>query len=316
MRGLSSADLAGFVAVAGSGHLTASAAELGISQPSLSRRVARVEAQVGAGLFERTGRRLRLNARGRAFLPHAVAVLDQLRDGTVKVHRLMDPEQGTVRLDFMHSLGTWLVPGLLRSYRSVHPHVNFVLHQDAARPLAERVLADDADLALVGPRPVGAGAAGSPLGWAELCSQPLAIAFPEDHPLAAAGPVPVSLEQVGEEDFIAMRPGYGTRLLLDELLQQADLQPDFVFESMELSTVAGLVSAGLGVALLPMNDPYLAPTGVVLRPLEPPARRELGVVWRRDAAAAPPVDQFRRFIVEQETVGGATGAPWNGGGEL
>lgn len=293
---LGSAELAGFVAVAHSGHLSDTAAELDISQPSLSRRIARVEAQVGATLFDRHGRRLRLNSRGRAFLPQAQAALAALADGVTRVRRLMDPEQGTVRLDFMHSLGTWLVPELLRSYRTAHPGVHFALHQDAAQALVERVLDDASDIALVGPRPPGAGEAGSPLGWWRLSAQRLAIALSEDHPLAGAGPVPIRIEEVAGEDFISMRPGYGTRLLLDQLLREAQLQPTFVFESMELSTVAGLVSAGLGVALLPMDDPYLAPTGVVLRPLVPPAQRELGMVWRRTEEPAPPVDQFRDFI--------------------
>lgn len=298
MRGmnLGTDDLTGFVAVAASGRLTATAGELGISQPSLTRRIARVESYVGAELFDRAGRRLRLNPRGRAFLPHAEEMLRQLHDATAEVHRLMDPELGTVRLDFMHSLGTWLVPDLLRAYRAEHPEVDFALHQDAALPLVERVLADDADIALVGPRPRATRSADAGLGWVELRRQRLALALPGDHPLAVEGEPPIRLEAVAQEDFITMRPGYGTRQLLDELLREADLHPEFVFESMELSTVSGLVSAGLGVAVLPMDDPYLAPNGVVLRPLEPPAYRELGMVWRRGVEPAPAVDQFRGFV--------------------
>lgn len=303
---LGTADLSGFVAVAASGHLTATAAELGISQPSLTRRIARVEVAVGADLFDRTGRRLRINTRGRAFLPHAEAVLSQLRDGVTKVHRLMDPDRGTVRLDFMHSLGTWLVPDLLRSYRESHPEVNFALHQNAALPLIERVIADDSDLALVGPRPKATHGEDAELGWLELRRQRLALALPEDHPLAG-DESPVSLREVGHEGFITMAAGYGTRLLLDNLLREADLQPAFVFESMELSTVSGLVSAGLGVAVLPMDDPYLAPGGVVLRPLQPAAYRELGMVWRRDGHPAPPVDQFRDFVASFVASGGEQG---------
>lgn len=307
MTELSFAELRGFLAVATGGHLTGAAAELGISQPALSRRVARVEQYLGAELFDRGGRALRLNNRGRAFLPHAEAAVAQLREGAARVQRLMDPERGLVRLDFIHSLGTWLVPDLLRSYRTAHPRVDFSLHQDAARPLVERVLADAADIALVGPRPLGAGDPGNELGWHLLHRQRLAIALPEDHPLAAAGDFPLHLSEVQREDFIVMRPGYGTRMLLDQLLSEHGFNPNLVFEAMELSTVAGLVSAGLGVALLPLDDPYLAPTGVVLRPLAPAFHRELGVVWRADAAPAPPVDQFREFIAGLGDPGTAAG---------
>ncbi|WP_080796272.1 LysR family transcriptional regulator [Corynebacterium pacaense] len=289
-------DLRGFIAVAASGHLTDTADALGVPQPTLTRRIRRVEAAVGADLFDRGGRRLSLNARGRAFLPHAVRMLDELADGSAKVARLMDPERGTVRLDFMHSLGTWMVPDLLRDYRARHRLVDFRLHQGAAQVLIDRVLDDASDLALVGPRPEEAG---TELGWHQLRLQRLALAVPEGHRLAEPGAVPIDLREASEENFIGMFPGYGTRLLLDRISADLGFTPTLVFESMELTTVAGLVSAGLGVALLPLDDPYLAPVGLVLRPLDPPAHRELGLVWRAGAEPAPPVDLFRQFVMQR-----------------
>ena len=292
MSDISVVDLRGFIAVAESGHLTETAQALGIPQPTLTRRIRRVETAVGASLFDRVGRRLALNSRGRAYLPHARAALGDLAEGGAKVARLMDPERGTVRLDFMHSLGTWMVPDLLRDYRALHPGVDFQLHQGAARVLIERVLADAADVALVGPRPAEAG---DTLGWHQLELQRLALAVPEGHRLAVEGPV--DLREAADEAFIGMLPGYGTRMLLDRIAGGLGFTPQLVFESMELTTVAGLVSAGLGVALLPLDDPYLAPQGLVLRPLDPPQHRELGLVWRAGAQEAPPVDQFRRFVM-------------------
>ncbi|MDO5669276.1 MAG: LysR family transcriptional regulator [Corynebacterium sp.] len=292
MYDASAADLRGFVAVAESGHLTETAQALGIPQPTLSRRIRRVETVVGAELFDRLSRRLVLNARGRAYLPHARSALTELAEGRAKVARLMDPESGTVRLDFMHSLGTWMVPDLLRDYRALHPGVDFQLHQGASRALIDRVLADATDVALVGPRPAEAGGT---LGWHQLELQRLALAVPEGHRLAGQGPI--DLREAAAEPFIGMLPGYGTRMLLDRIAADLDFTPQLVFESMELTTVVGLVSAGLGVALLPLDDPYLAPQGIVLRPLDPPQHRELGLVWRAGAQEAPPVDQFRRFVM-------------------
>ncbi|MBX8996917.1 LysR family transcriptional regulator [Corynebacterium testudinoris] len=287
-------ELRGLLAVAESGHLTEASELLDVSQPTLTRRIQRIEKAVGADLFDRSGRRIALNARGRAFLPHARTIVAELAAGTAKVGRLMDPAHGTVRLDFMHSLGTWMVPDLLRDYRALYPHVDIRLHQGAARELVDRVLIDAADLALVGPRPPEAGTG---IGWHQLRVQRLALAIPEDHPLAQPGPVPIDIRDARDEGFVGMLPGYGTRLLLDRVTEEAGFHPRLVFESMELTTVAGLVSAGLGVALLPLDDPYLAPRGIVLRPLDPPAHRELGLVWRAGASEAPPVDKFREFIV-------------------
>lgn len=279
-------DVRGFVAVAESLHVGAAADRLGLSQSALTRRIQRLEAALGADLFDRSGRQLTLNARGDAFLPHARGMLASWRAGADSVSRLMDPERGTVRLDFMHSLGTWMVPDLLRGYRAHHPHVDIRLHQGAAQELVDRVRAGHSDLALVGPRPDAPD-----LGWHQLELQRLAVGVPEGH--WAAGRDCVAMADLAEEDFIGMLPGYGTRMLLDALATEAGFTPRLVFESMELTTVAGLVTAGLGCALLPLDDPYLGAENLV--PIEPPRYRELGLVWK-PGAPAPPVDRFRAFV--------------------
>ncbi|WBT09284.1 LysR family transcriptional regulator [Corynebacterium sp. SCR221107] len=282
-------DVRGVVAVAQVGLVGAAADELGISQSALTRRVQRIEKDLGATLFERSGRRLVPNSRGQAFLEPAKAMLAAQQRARDAVSRLMDPELGTVRLDFMHSLGTWMVPDLLKSYRELHPRVDIRLHQGAARELQERVVAGESDIALVGPRPVDADSA---LGWHQIKLQRLGLAVPDGH--WAAGQANARLANFAEEAFIGMLPGYGTRMLLDALATSAGFNPKLVFESMELTTVAGLVSAGLGCALLPLDDPYLQVDNLI--PLDPPAYRELGLIWRK-ADDAPPVRQLRDAII-------------------
>ncbi|STD00557.1 LysR family transcriptional regulator [Corynebacterium renale] len=293
-------DLRSFLAVATSHDpLIDVASSLGIGQPTLSRRLARVETYAGATLFDRAGRSLVLNTRGRAFVVRARAALEALEGGRAEVRRLMDPERGTIRLDFMHSLGTWMVPDILREYRRQHPDVHFELHQGAASYLLDRVRSDASDLALVGPRP------DADMQWQQLARQRLAVAVP-----AGEGSGPIALEDVADARWIGVLPGYGTRTLLDTLTAAAGFRPDVVFESMELTTVAGLVAAGLGVALLPLGDPNLQILGIELRPIEPAAYRELGVAWRGDGpggsggavsggaggAVGPAVAQFLEFL--------------------
>lgn len=180
-------DVRGVVAVAEQGLVGAAADDLGISQSALTRRVQRIEQQLGASLFSRTGRRLVLNSRGVAFVQHARTMLNAQTAARDAVARLMDPERGTVRLDFMHSLGTWMVPDLVKAYRAQHPHVDIRLHQGAARELVERVLAGESDLALVGPRPAGVAQSGesapsssvTEIGWHQIELQRLGLAVPE-----------------------------------------------------------------------------------------------------------------------------------------
>ena len=184
-------DLDWFLDLARTRHMGDSAANLGIPQPTLSRRLARLEAALGAKLFDRDGRGLELNTRGRAFADAATAATEALRAGAAEVARLVDPAHGPVRLDFMHSLGTWMVPEILRAARTTRPDSAISLHQGAARLLVDRVLADEADLALVGPQPPES-LAGGPLAWTPLARQRLAIGLPADHRLAGS-PAPLRL---------------------------------------------------------------------------------------------------------------------------
>src|SRR5699024_5606878 len=237
-------------------------------------------------------RKLVLNTRGQAFLPHAKAMIDERTQAIDNVTRLMDPERGRVRLDFMHSLGTWMVPDLLRSYRQIYPHVQFALHQGASQYLIDRIRAGASDIALVGPKPQELAAPGQvTLGWHQLELQRSAIAVPEGH--WASESTSIAMAELADEPFIGMLPGYGTRMLLDSLAAGAGFLRRFVFGSRASCTVAGLVEACLGCALLPLDDPYLNATNLI--PLEPARSRELGMVWR-DGDDAPPVNQFREFI--------------------
>ncbi|WP_426718610.1 LysR substrate-binding domain-containing protein [Corynebacterium auriscanis] len=291
-----------FLDLAVSQNMVDSALSLGVSQSALSRRLSALEEEVNAELFDRRGRHLILNECGRALAAHTRDALESWERGVAEVHRLMDPEKGTVRLDFMHSLGTWMVPDLLRSYRELHPQVEFKLVQGAAQTLIDHVLDRSADLALVGPKPAGFVDAGE-LNWVQLTTQRLALAVPDNH--RWAGRKSISIAEAEAEPFIAMLEGYGTRMLLDDPTAAAGFRPRLVFESMELTTLAGLVSAGLGVAILPLGDPNLVISGITMLPLTETRERELGIVWLPGTSPAPAADAFRNFVTDR-LAGGAS----------
>src|SRR5487761_1533311 len=100
-----------------------------VTQSGVSRALSRLEAEVGTPLLRRSGRTLRMTQAGAVFKRHVDALLHQLDDGIAAVNELIEPDTGTVALAFQHSLGTWLVPDLVRSFRAAHPHVRFRLTQ-------------------------------------------------------------------------------------------------------------------------------------------------------------------------------------------
>lgn len=288
-----------FLDLVDTGNMVDTAATTGISQSALSRRLAKLERTVGVELFDRRGRNLVVNHRGTVLADTAVRTRDIWNSGVQGVRRLVDPERGTVRLGFMHSLGTWMVPALLREYRTGHPGVDFGLVQGSARDLVEQVSEGRVDLAIVGPCPVEQVTTGQ-LGWEQLTEQKLGLAVPDDH--RWAGRASMDFAEAADEPFVAMLEGFGTRLLLDVLAAEHGFRPRLVFESMELTTVAGLVTAGLGVALLPLGDPNLQMAGMSVIPLETARVRELGIVWPGHRAAPPPVAGFLDFVRSRGSV--------------
>ncbi|MFG1783381.1 LysR family transcriptional regulator [Rhodococcus oryzae] len=288
-----STDLKWFVVLAEEGQVTSAADLLRLSQPTLSRRLARLERQLGVELFDRHGRRLRLNQHGRLMFEHASRALTELTSAEERIATMISPTAGTVRLDFLHSFGTWLIPDLIRGFRAEAPQIRFVLHQDAAGLLGERVRSGHADLAVVSPRPDAAD-----LQWLLLSRQPLALAVPAGHRLA--GRAAIDLGDAADEPFIAMHPDFGMRRLLDEAAEGAGFTPEIVFESSELATATGLVSAGLGVALVPVARAARWPDGIVIIPIRGArAAREIGMIWAQDRPMTPPVLRFRDFVARR-----------------
>src|SRR3954462_14197165 len=120
-------ELRWFAEVVADPNVTRAAARLHVSQPALSRSLRRLEATVGVQLFDRVGRSLLPNEHGMLLADHVRRALEELDTGRSAVRRAADRELGEVRLAFLHTLGTWLVPELIGAYRAAHPAVGFRL---------------------------------------------------------------------------------------------------------------------------------------------------------------------------------------------
>lgn len=265
--------------------MTAAAAELGISQPTLSRQLSRLERRLGRRLFDRPGRRLVLNAAGARLIAHVRRADAEL----AAAERELDAAPPTpLRLGFLHSFGTWLVPRLITDLGLGGPQAPVQLSQGSAAMMLEHVRRGRCDVAVVAPRPPGVE-----LVWQQLLRQRLWLAVPSDHHLATeAGSRRVRLATLAQEDFLSMPHGFGMRSILDNLCAAAGFTPRITVESQELTTVAALVGAGLGVAILPVEDVATLPPRVRLVPLSgADDQREIGLVWRPD-----PLPHVREFI--------------------
>ncbi|WP_228002593.1 LysR family transcriptional regulator [Nocardia australiensis] len=278
-------DLEWFTTLAELERVGATAARLHIAQPTLSRMLARLERRLGVELFDRNGKRISLNDYGRIYYEHARRARAELDAAGQAIADLANPAKGVVRLSFLHSFGGWLVPQLVGGFRRGSGPVSVTLRQAAAEVVTAQVLDGEADLGIVSPRPARAG-----VGWRGLLHQPLVLAVPAEHRLA--GRRQIRLADAADAEFITMHQGFGMRRIFDDMCAAAEIRPRVVFESSDLVTVAGLVAAGLGVAVLPLEDPAPLP-GLVMLPLaDAGAAREVGLIW---SAAGSPSDAVRRF---------------------
>ncbi|GHA07455.1 LysR family transcriptional regulator [Streptomyces echinoruber] len=280
--------LRSFQAVADGATVTEAAARARLTQPALSRALNRLEEEVGAELFQRVGRVLRLTPAGRVFKEHVDTLLDHYDRGRRAVAEVVDPDAGVVSLAFLHTMGTWLVPRLVTGFRQAFPQVRFELHQDGEAGLTRHLLDATADLIITSDDP------GHPLiTWRRLLVEPLWLAVPARHRLS--GRRRVRLAEAAEEPFIVLKPGYGLRGLTEHLCHEAGFAPRVGFEGEEVQTLRGLVAAGLGVSLLPAS-PDAAPTpDFPIRYLELTdvrGARDIGVAWLRGRTLPPVTHRF------------------------
>ncbi|WP_344519730.1 LysR family transcriptional regulator [Paractinoplanes durhamensis] len=270
-------------------HVTEAAAALQTSQPTLSRLLVRIEAELGARLFERDAKGVHPNPLGELALAASRDIVERYDRLRRDLASALDPDSGTVRLAFLDSMSTSLVPRMLHDVRQRAPHLRIELRQEPSHEILRDLTTGAAELALTSPRPDG------PYGWQVMQRQRLALIVPPGHRLA--GRRSARPADVAGEDFVTVPPGFGFRAQVEELFAAAGATLRVAFEIGDLGTVEGLVGAGLGVAVVP--EQFAGATGTIGIPLwAPGAERVVGLTWRTDRKPAPPAERFRRWVEE------------------
>lgn len=282
-----------FLSLCDTENMRDTAAMEGVNQSTLSRSLARLEADLGVELFHRYGRRLTVNRFGALFRDHARRAVGELDTARRRIDTIVNPDIGLIRLGFLHSMGRWLVPELLGSHRAVTPGIRFELHRGFARELFTWLRGGDIDVAVVTPPREQPD-----VRWHRLREEQLCIALPVDHPLAGAPGL--TLHDVRNEPFIMFAPTTDLRRVIDELCHDVGIEPAIAFETEEVATVRGLIGAGLGVGILP-RPAVLEHDDPIYRPLVPGQQRPIGLAWRPRPA---PTAGTARFIEHVSRTGG------------
>jgi DNA-binding transcriptional LysR family regulator len=279
-----------FQAVARHEHVTRASEQLHVGQPALSRTLARLEHELGVQLFDRDGRRLRLNRFGHTFLARVDRALSELDDAQREVAESAGLEQGIVAVA-SETLRT--VSDLLAHFRQVHPGVRFRLYQSTAERMLAQLETGEVDLCFAS-QPL----TGALLESVVLTREEVFLALPDTHRLA--GRKRVRVPELEGEPFITTRQGYWLRALAERLFRIAGTQPNFTCESDEPAAIRGLISDGLGIGLLPAiaRQSATEPTVAWARVEAADCQRVLSLVRRRDAYLSVAAQRFRDAVIE------------------
>ncbi|MCB1001438.1 MAG: LysR family transcriptional regulator [Acidimicrobiales bacterium] len=268
-----------FVAVAEEQHLGRAAHRLHISQPPLTRQIHQLEHELGTTLFDRTSRGMELTDAGRVFLTDARHVLELADQATERVQRAGRGETGRIDVAVFGTGIFGAIPQLLRAYRRDHPDVRIVLHNMTKEEQLDALAQRRISLAfnrLVQPTPGVVSEV--------LLSEPLFVAAPSDHPLAARTAIAVAeLEGVPLVLFpTGLRPNFIDRAR--EMCLAAGFTPTVVAEVADVVHGIALVATGGGLGFVPRSATNLHLPGVVYRPLydTPPPTVDLCGVYRDD----------------------------------
>lgn len=252
-----------FIAVAEAGSLSVAAERrLHTAQPSLSRQMRDLEAELGCSLMTRSARGIALTAAGRVFLDHARVVLLQVEAAAEAARRAAQPPRAAIVLGFLTGCEfDWLQP-VLMLVREAMPEVEVTILSRSSPDLAAGLMRGQVDLALLRPEPNTTG-----LVFATLRAEPLVVLMPADHRLAAHGAIrPRDL--VGERLIgVPASRSPVLRAVTDAFARRidVDLAPDHEVDN--LSMVMSLVVSTGGIALMPLYARNLLPPTVVTRPL-------------------------------------------------
>lgn len=278
-----------FQAVARYEHISRAAEELRVAQPSLSRSIARLEADLGSPLFDRQGRRIRLNPYGAIFLRHVDRALSELDDARRALRDARDTGLGRVSVASETLL---TITHLLGSFRAAHPRADVRLFQSTADEMDRQLRAREVDFC-VASQPLS----GTNLDSVELAREEVLLAVPRGHWLD--GRETVTIPEIADEPFVTTRQGHWQRALLDRLFGAEGLTPLLSCEGDEPGASQDMISAGLGIGLIPAisrrvgTDAHVPVAWVHVD--APACHRVLSLVWNRDGYHSEAALRFRQF---------------------
>ena len=259
-----------FITTAELESFSLAAEQLYLTQPAISKRIAALEEELGAKLFDRIGRHVSLTEAGRTLLQRARIILQEVEDSRRLISNLSGTVSGRLSIGTSHHIGLHRLPPVLRRYSADYPEVELDLHFMDSEAACRAVLAGGLELGIVTLPPDPLAGLHSESIWHD----PLAIVVGLDHPLAKQ--TRLALEQLADYPAILPAQGTYTRELLEQAFAPRDVKLKTGMTTNYLETIKMMVAVGLGWSVLPHT--MLGEELVALDIKGISLSRELGVV--------------------------------------
>lgn len=277
------AALRAFAAIAKDRHFGSAAANLGVSQPTLSQGLGGLEAGLGLQLVERTTRRVFLTPEGQRLLPKALAVIDAVDELVSAASGNGDPLASTVRLGLIPTVAPYILPAVLRELADRLPELGVQVVEDQTTRLVGQLREGSLDVAVMALPTNESG-----LGEIPMYREDFVLALPHDHPLA--GRKRVNPDQLADLPLLLLDEGHCLRDQALEVCRLAGVRPEVgQTRAASLATAVQCVEGGLGVTLIPQTAVAVETGGGGLATAmfaRPRPGRRIGLVFRESSSRA------------------------------
>lgn len=297
--------LEALVQVANHRSFSKAAEALYLTQPSVTARIQALERDLGERLFERDGRGVRLTDVGASFLPYARRVLRALQDGRDALEGLRSLELGVLRLGSATTVGTYVLPALLKEFCTRYPKLEVSVRTGPTEQIIQMLLVDEVQLGLV------RAAFHSEVETVPLLEDDVVLVTSPRHPFAAT--CTVDIEGLGHQPLITFSRGSGYYSLIQGALREAGVVPHTAMEMDNMEATKKMVEQGLGIAMLPrvsvQRELELATlVEIKVNGMTMPTR-QIAAIYRRNRRQSRATLAFFELLQERYSVDLPTVAP-------
>lgn len=270
-------------------HYTRAAAQLHISQPSLSYALAQLESDLGVPLFQKEGKYVSLTPYGAAFQQSTAPVLQELNDCVKQVRALWEHHRQEIRLGYIQSLSATFVPQLIEEYYRWRgsQDVSFFFSQNQKMNLPDAVRAGELDVAF-------SSGVGKGLGALRVLEQELVLFAPIGHPLAEESSI--SFSQLAGQPMVLLQRDTGLNATVRELFQAADCPLQVAQEACDFNAAVNYVSLGVGLSILPRTCGFDPRTVREVQIRDVDCSRPIYLLWKEVDDVNAPKEEFVAFL--------------------